>query len=84
MENALERKQFTFYRSYWEALQTLPKKERLEAYDAIADYALNGTERDLSGVAKMAFAFAKPTLENGRRQAKKRIEKMEEETVGEA
>ena len=65
----MERGQFTFFRSYWEALQTLPKKERLAAYEAICDYALNGTEQEMTGSAATAFILIKPTLESGRKKA---------------
>lgn len=65
----MERGQFTFFRSYWEALQTLPKKERLAAYEAICDYALNGTEQEMTGPAATAFILIKPTLDSGRKKA---------------
>lgn len=65
----MERGQFTFFRSYWEALQTLPKKERLAAYEAICDYALNGTEQEMTGSAATAFILIKPTLDSGRKRA---------------
>jgi rRNA processing protein Gar1 len=65
----MERGQFTFFRSYWEALQTLPKKERLAAYEAICDYALNGTVQEMTGSAATAFILIKPTLDSGRKKA---------------
>lgn len=64
------RQQFTFYRSYYEALQTLPKRDRLAAYDAIITYALDGTEPLLTGPAATAFILIKPTLDTGRKKAK--------------
>ena len=65
----MERGQFTFYRSFWDALQTLPKKERLAAYEAICDYALNGNEQTLTGSAATIFILTRPTLDSGRRKA---------------
>lgn len=65
----MERGQFTFYRSYWQALQNLPKKERLAAYEAICDYALNGEEHALTGAAATAFILIRPTLDSGRKKA---------------
>ena len=65
----MERGQFTFYRSFWDALQTLPKKERLAAYEAICDYALNGNEQEMTGSAATAFILIKPTLDSGRKKA---------------
>jgi hypothetical protein len=35
-----EKSSFVFYRSYFEAIETLSKKNRLVAYEAIAKYAL--------------------------------------------
>jgi hypothetical protein len=38
----MERKQFTFYRSFWESIEKLPtNKEKLQAYQLICDYALS-------------------------------------------
>ena len=65
----MERGQFTFYRSYWEAIQSLPKKDRLAAYEAIAEYALDGTQPQISGGAATVFILVKPTLDTGRKRA---------------
>lgn len=65
----MERTQFTFYKSYYEALSSLPKGSRLAVYEAIADYALNGNEPVLSGSAATAFVLIRPTLDSGRRKA---------------
>ncbi len=65
----MQREQFTFYRSYWQAMQTLPKRDRLAAYEAISDYALNGTEPELTGSAATAFILIRPTLDSGRKRA---------------
>jgi hypothetical protein len=44
----MERKQFTFYRSFYESIQKLPtNKEKLQAYDLICGYALNQTAPEL-------------------------------------
>lgn len=70
MEETMLRSQFTFYRSYWEAIENLPKKDRLLAYEAVADYALNGTEPQLKGTAATAFILIRPTLDTARKRAK--------------
>ena len=37
----MPRKQFTFYRSFWETIQNLPtNKEKLQAFEMLCDYAL--------------------------------------------
>ena len=52
----MERGQFTFYRSYWEAIKGLKKKEdRLSALEAICAYALDEEERPMTDVASGMF-----------------------------
>ena len=64
------RKQFTFYRSYFEALRKLPESLRLGALEAIIGYALDGTEPDtLSDMQAMAFLLIKPTLDASLKKA---------------
>ena len=65
----MERQQFTFYRSYWKALKTLPDEDRLFAYDAIADYALNGNAPETQGLVATVFFLIQPTLDTGRKRA---------------
>lgn len=67
----MERSQFTFYRSYWEALQELPKKDRSAILDALIPYALDGAEpAGLTKVQQAVFALIRPTLDSGRKKAK--------------
>ena len=64
------RKQFTFYRSYFEALRRLPGQQRLGALEAVIGYALDGTEPDgLDDMQEMAFLLIKPTLDAARKMA---------------
>lgn len=64
------RKQFTFYRSYYEALSRLPKNQRLKALEAVIGYALDGREPEgLNDVQSMAFLLIKPTLDAGLKKA---------------
>ena len=63
------RGQFTFYRSYYEALIQLPKKEREPVVMAICAYALDGEELPLSGLQSAIFSLIKPTLDSGRKRA---------------
>ena len=64
-----QRGQFTFYRSYYEALKSLPKKEREPVLMAIIAYALDGESPALSGVGSAIFSLVKPTLDTGRKKA---------------
>ena len=66
----MQRKQFTFYRSYYEALQPLSYNEQANIILAVCDYALNQTEpMGLSPAESAAFNLIRPTLDSGRRKA---------------
>lgn len=63
------RSQFTFYRSFWEAIQELPIKAKTEVICAICAYALDGEETPLSGTSKAIFMLIKPTLDASAKKA---------------
>ena len=65
----MERAQFTFYRSYYEAIRELPKKEQTAVLLAVCAYALDSEEPKLSGTANAIFTLIRPTLDTGRRKA---------------
>lgn len=69
----MNRKQFTFYRSFWEGIKEIKNKTaRCAAYDAIVGYALDGVEPDLEKLpdaARIAFKLAKPNLDSARKKA---------------
>lgn len=66
----MQRKQFTFYRSFWDAMRNLPKREQLLFIRALCAYALDGEESTLSGsAAASAFCVVQPILDTGRRKA---------------
>lgn len=64
------RNQFTFYRSFWEAVRGLERKDQLPVLSAVIEYALDGKEP--AGLTKTQTAFfllTKPTLDASRRKA---------------
>lgn len=63
------RSQFTFFRSFWEALKDLPDEDRLKCFDAIAAYALDEEEIPVEGIAKSILVLTKPTLDSSRKKA---------------
>ena len=69
----MNRKQFTFYESFFTAISRIRKKpDRADAYDAIAAYALYGQEPDLDKLpdsAAIAFDLIRPTLDASKRKA---------------
>ena len=75
----MQRGQFTFYRSFYEALHTIEDDiQRAKAYDVLTEYALNNTLPDLDslpGPIKMAFILIRPTLDTGRNKAANRLNK---------
>ena len=69
----MERKQFTFYRSFFESIENLrTKKEKAEAYRIICDYALNGKEPDqtaITPVVAMLLEIVRPVLDTAHKRA---------------
>lgn len=69
----MERTQFTFYDSFFRAISRIKNKAaRCDAYDALCQYALSGTEPDLESMpdsAAIAFELIKPNLDASRRKA---------------
>mgnify|MGYP004455014641 CR=1 FL=1 len=72
----MRREQFTFYRSYYDALRNLPEKERAKVLFAILEYALDEQEQNkLEGVCAACFLLIRPTLDSGRIKAANRKNK---------
>lgn len=71
----MRRDQFTFYRSYYEALKNLPKRDQTAVLMAVVGYALDEEEPKLSGVPLSVFTLIRPTLDSGRNKAKNRMKK---------
>ena len=62
---------FLFYRSFFEAISTLPPEMQAEIYPAIVAYALDGTPpQALSPLANSIFKLVKPFIDvnNKRRE----------------
>lgn len=70
---ALRRGQFTFYESFFRAVDGLPKSRQLEVYRAIAQYGLYGTEPTLTGSSGSVFSVVRAVLASGRSKAKARL-----------
>lgn len=59
----MPRQTFIFYRDWLNALKDMPDNIRLEMYDSITSYALDGEIPELSPLAKVAFSFVKPQID---------------------
>lgn len=64
----MTRDSILFYRSFYESLKELPRKQRLEAYEVIFEYGLNGVEPDGEGVISAIFALIKPQVDANNRR----------------
>jgi hypothetical protein len=69
----LERKQITFYLSFYKAIRRIKKKtDRCDAYDALFDYAFSGIAPDLDNMpdaAAIAFELVKPNIDASNKKA---------------
>ncbi len=57
------RDSFIFYRSFQKAIDVCSQDDQLLIYKAIANYALDRVEPDLSGVAQVCWVLIKPQLD---------------------
>lgn len=65
-----ERKQFTFYRSYYDAIRKLSRRDASAVAFAIMAYGLDGEEPEGLTLNQSAFfELVRPTLDNGRKKA---------------
>lgn len=70
MSTTEPRNQFTFYRSFYEGIAGLPKKDRAATLLAVCAYALYEEEPSgMSTAAKVAFELIRPVLDSGRKKA---------------
>lgn len=73
----MKRDSFCFYRSFYDAINALPKKYQAQAIDAVLAYGLDGVEpTDADGVIQAIFALIRPQIDannkrytNGRKGA---------------
>ena len=64
------RKSFSFFISYWEAIEELPEKEQLPVLKAIIKYAFFDEEPDhFKGVKRAVFLLVKPTLDKSKKKS---------------
>ena len=70
------RESLIFYRSFYEAIKTLPPANQAKIYDAIFSYSLDFQEPKLEGIDNAIFTLIKPQLdanirkyENGKKGA---------------
>lgn len=80
MNKPKRRKQFTFYASYYDAIQDLPASRRYETLDAMILYALEGKlPTGLKGPSRGVFRAIKPNLDSARVKAETALRKTRQE-----
>lgn len=79
------RDSMVFYRSFFNAIKSIQQEEQLKVYTAIMEYALNGTEIELSDVPLALFTVMKPQIDanndryiNGRKGGRPKTVKPED------
>jgi len=73
----MNRDSFIFYRSYFESINGLKPKDKLQILNAICELSLNGNEIKMSGICQNIFTAIKPQIvantekyENGKKGRK--------------
>ena len=65
-----DRKQMTFYVSFWDAINNLSKKDQLPVFRAVISYGLFGTHEERLTVSQNAFfSLIKPGLDSARKKS---------------
>lgn len=60
----------TFYASFWDAIDSLPKKDQLPLFRAVVSYGLIGSHNEhLSPAQNAFFALMQPNLDTSRKRA---------------
>lgn len=71
----MERDSFIFYRSFYEAIMCINNEDKIEVYEAICNYSLNGIETEFnSKTAKAIFTLIKPNIDNATNRYKASVE----------
>ena len=69
----MDRTQMTFYKSFWDAINGLPKKDQLPVFRAVVAYGLSGKHSEaLSPTQNAFFTLMQPVLESSRNKASNR------------
>lgn len=81
----MTRPQMTFFVSFWEAINGLPKKDQLPLFRAVISYGLFGKHTETLSPSQCAFfSLIKPVLDKSRQKASNRKQtKNKPETNGE-
>jgi hypothetical protein len=81
----MTRQQMTFFVSFWEAINSLPKKDQLPLFRAVISYGLFGKHTETLSASQTAFfSLIQPVLDKSRKKASNRKQtENKQETNGE-
>lgn len=69
----MTRQQMTFFVSFWEAINSLPKKDQLPLFRAVISYGLFGKHTETLSASQVAFfSLIQPVLDKSRKKASNR------------
>ena len=69
----MNRSQMTFFVSFWEAINSLPKKDQLPLFRAVVSYGLFGEHSEnLTSTQSALFSLIHPVLDKSRKKASNR------------
>ena len=69
----MTRQQMTFFVSFWEAINSLPKKDQLPLFRSIVSYGLFGEHTETLSASQAAFfSLIQPVLDKSRKKASNR------------
>ena len=66
----MDRSQMTFYASFWDAINSLPKRDQLPVFRAVISYGLGGEHKEaLTPTQNAFFTLMHPVLDSSRKKA---------------
>ena len=66
----MDRTQMTFYASFWDAINSLPKRDQLPVFRAVISYGLSGDHKEaLTPTQNAFFTLMQPVLDSSRKKA---------------
>ncbi len=66
----MDRSQMTFYASFWDAINSLHKRDQLPVFRAVISYGLSGDHKeDLTPTQNAFFTLMQPVLDSSRKKA---------------
>lgn len=69
-----KKESIVFYRSFYEAIDELKPTEYKNTMNAILQYAFDGVEPELKGVAKVVFSLVKPQIDANQKRYSASVE----------